>query len=130
MIDEFYRRDAIAQMMTVQPNYTFHLVDADADGLVHRMKRRERSRACGSTAVTSCSAARSSTSSATGEELVREPFDRIMDLGRLSAYRHDGFWVPLDTIKDKQVLDEMYDRGVRPWCVWEDEPLAALDETP
>jgi glucose-1-phosphate cytidylyltransferase len=129
MIDEFYRRDAIAQMMTVQPNYTFHLVDADDNGLVHHMKdvkeadlwingghfvfRREVFDFIEE-----------------GEELVREPFYRIMDLGRLSAYRHNGFWVPLDTIKEKQALDDMYDRGVRPWCVWEDEPLAALDETP
>jgi glucose-1-phosphate cytidylyltransferase len=51
-----------------------------------------------------------------------------MDLGRLSAYRHDGFWVPLDTIKEKQALDDMYNNGQRPWCVWEEEPLAALDE--
>ena len=49
-----------------------------------------------------------------GEELVREPFDRIMDLGRLSAYRHNGFWVPMDTIKDKQALDEMYQTGDAP----------------
>jgi glucose-1-phosphate cytidylyltransferase len=127
MIDEFYRRDAIAQMMTVQPNYTFHLVDADANGLVKHMKdvkeadlwingghfvfRREVFDFIEE-----------------GEELVREPFYRIMAQGRLSAYRHDGFWVPLDTIKEKQALDDMYDRGVRPWCVWEDEPLAALDE--
>jgi glucose-1-phosphate cytidylyltransferase len=114
-------------MMAVQPNYTFHLVDADSRGLVTKMRdvgeadmwinggyfvfHREIFDFIED-----------------GDELVREPFDRVMRLGRLSAYRHKGFWVPLDTIKEKQALDDMYDRGVRPWCVWEDEPLAALDE--
>ena len=44
MIDEFYRRDAIAQMMAVQPNYTFHLVDADdgRPGAPHARRRRSR----------------------------------------------------------------------------------------
>ena len=39
--------------------------------------------------------------------------------GRLLAgYRHDGFWLPMDTFKDKQLLEDMYSRGVAPWEVW------------
>jgi glucose-1-phosphate cytidylyltransferase len=127
MIEEFHRRDAIAQMMAVQPNYTFHLVDADSRGLVTKMRdvgeadlwinggyfvfRREIFDFIED-----------------GDELVREPFDRVMRLGRLSAYRHKGFWVPLDTIKEKQALDDMYNNGQRPWCVWEADPAGSADE--
>ena len=42
-----------------------------------------------------------------GEELVDEPFPRLIELGELLAYRYDGFWEPMDTIKDKQRLDAL-----------------------
>ena len=53
-----------------------------------------------------------------GEELIQEPFQRLIDEGKLSAHRYEGFWVSMDTFKDKQRLDEMYARGDAPWEVW------------
>ena len=53
-----------------------------------------------------------------GEELVEEPFQRLVEEGQLAGYRHDGFWLPMDTFKDKQLLEDMYSRGVAPWEVW------------
>jgi glucose-1-phosphate cytidylyltransferase len=53
-----------------------------------------------------------------GEELVEEPFRRLVEQGLLGGYRHDGFWLPMDTFKDKQVLEDMYARGTAPWEVW------------
>jgi glucose-1-phosphate cytidylyltransferase len=50
-----------------------------------------------------------------GEELVVEGFRRLIDLGELLAYRYDGFWEPMDTIKDKQRLDAFADSGHAPW---------------
>jgi glucose-1-phosphate cytidylyltransferase len=50
-----------------------------------------------------------------GEELVDKPFKRLIEQGELIAYRHDGFWEPMDTMKDKQRLDAL-DEGERaPW---------------
>ena len=46
-----------------------------------------------------------------GEELVVEPFQRLIDEGQLLAYRHDGFWRAMDTLKDKQILEDMVERG-------------------
>jgi glucose-1-phosphate cytidylyltransferase len=54
-----------------------------------------------------------------GDELVEEPFTRLADEGKLLGYRHEGFWAPMDTFKDRQALVEMYQRGERPWAVWE-----------
>ena len=42
-----------------------------------------------------------------GEELVVEPFRRLIERGELIAYRYEGFWEPMDTIKDKQRLDAL-----------------------
>ncbi|MBN1513096.1 MAG: glucose-1-phosphate cytidylyltransferase [Phycisphaerae bacterium] len=53
-----------------------------------------------------------------GDELVIQPFQRLIAQGRLMAYKHDGFWACMDTFKDKQQLDEMYARGEAAWEVW------------
>jgi glucose-1-phosphate cytidylyltransferase len=52
-----------------------------------------------------------------GEELVVEPFHRLIAEGRLVAHRYRGFWGVMDTFKDKQALDELYDMGA-PWELW------------
>ncbi len=53
-----------------------------------------------------------------GEELVHEPFKRLIEKNELVAYKYDGFWGCMDTFKDKQSLDEHYARGTAPWEVW------------
>lgn len=53
-----------------------------------------------------------------GEELVLEPFQRLIENGQLMAYHHTGFYACMDTFKDKQQLDDMYARGETPWIFW------------
>jgi glucose-1-phosphate cytidylyltransferase len=50
-----------------------------------------------------------------GEELVIEPFARLIEESELIAYRYDGFWEPMDTLKDKQRLDALAESGNAPW---------------
>lgn len=52
------------------------------------------------------------------EELVMEPFYRLIGEGKLIAYPYDGFWGCVDTYKDKQILDDLYDEGNASWEVW------------
>lgn len=59
-----------------------------------------------------------------GEELVEQPFRRLVADGQLIAYPHDGFWRCMDTFKDKQGFDEMCANGVRPWEVWNGHPAS------
>jgi glucose-1-phosphate cytidylyltransferase len=54
-----------------------------------------------------------------GEELVEAPFRRLIERGALVGYPYDGFWMAMDTFKDKQRLDELYAAGNAPWQVWE-----------
>jgi glucose-1-phosphate cytidylyltransferase len=54
-----------------------------------------------------------------GEELVFEPFDRLIREGRLTGFRHEGFWAGMDTFKDRQALDELSTRGGARWKVWD-----------
>ena len=53
-----------------------------------------------------------------GEELVYEPFRRLMDQRKLLAHKHDSFWMGMDTFKDRQALDEMHQAGEAPWEKW------------
>jgi glucose-1-phosphate cytidylyltransferase len=54
-----------------------------------------------------------------GEDLVSEPFGRLIDEEQLVAFRYEGFWAPMDTLKDKHNLDALVERGRPPWEVWE-----------
>jgi glucose-1-phosphate cytidylyltransferase len=54
-----------------------------------------------------------------GEELVIEPFQRLMANRQLLAVPHAGFWRNMDTFKDKMELDELLTRGRGPWQMWQ-----------
>ena len=53
-----------------------------------------------------------------GEELVVEPFERLIAKRELLTVAYDGFWRNMDTFKDKMQLDEMVAQGHVPWQVW------------
>ncbi len=53
-----------------------------------------------------------------GEELVEQPFERLIDRQQLCTVKHDGFWGCMDTFKEKESLDDMYTKGDAPWEVW------------
>ncbi|RYF18466.1 MAG: glucose-1-phosphate cytidylyltransferase [Comamonadaceae bacterium] len=48
----------------------------------------------------------------------REPLERLAEEGQLSAYRHHGFFQPMDTLRDKQHLEELWQSGQAPWKKW------------
>lgn len=48
----------------------------------------------------------------------REPLEALAAEGQLRAWKHRGFWRPMDTLRDKQQLEEMWDRGTAPWKTW------------
>jgi glucose-1-phosphate cytidylyltransferase len=50
-----------------------------------------------------------------GEDLVEEPFQRLIAAGKLGAYPYGGFWAPMDTLKDKHVLESLLESGQAPW---------------
>ena len=48
----------------------------------------------------------------------REPLKRLAQEGNLAAYQHHGFWQPMDTLRDKTHLEELWQSGKAPWKVW------------
>ena len=51
----------------------------------------------------------------------REPLEKLAHNGELAAYRHQGFWHPMDTLRDKNVLEELWQSGRAPWKIWQDD---------
>jgi glucose-1-phosphate cytidylyltransferase len=48
----------------------------------------------------------------------KEPIEKLAKEGKLSAFKHMGFWKPMDTLRDKNQLDEMWNSGKAPWKIW------------
>ena len=50
--------------------------------------------------------------------LEKEPLENLAKDGKLNAYKHDGFWKPMDTMRDKHSLTEMWVNNKAPWAKW------------
>jgi len=48
----------------------------------------------------------------------REPLERLAEEGELAAFHHNGFWQPMDTLRDKNNLEELWQSGKAPWKIW------------
>lgn len=56
-----------------------------------------------------------------GEDLVEEPFARLVSAGELTTEHFQGFWAPMDTLKDKNLLDALASSPAPPWAVWQSD---------
>ena len=52
------------------------------------------------------------------EPLERAPMERLTRDGQLMAFQHDGYWQPMDTLREKQELEKLWASGAAPWKVW------------
>lgn len=117
VIDTFRRRKSTASFVSVRPSQSFHSVSVHNDGTVTSIEPVADSglRMNGGFFVFRQEIFDHLNA---GEELVEEPFSRLIKAGKLSTYRHDGFWSCMDTFKEKQDLDDLYASGSPPWEVW------------
>jgi glucose-1-phosphate cytidylyltransferase len=117
MIDHFVQSGKVAAFLCVQPTQSFHVVSLGEEHRVTGIQSLARSGLYinGGYFIFRKEIFQYMQE---GEELVEEPFRRLVDKGLLAGYRHDGFWLPMDTFKDKQLLEDMYARGAAPWEVW------------
>ena len=114
MIARFKASGKIGCFLAVHPPISFHLIEFDKRGTVQRIHaskeadiwinggyfifRREIFEYI-----------------LDGEDLVLEPFNRLIKTGNLMTYKYEGFWRAMDTLRDRQLLEEMVERGETPW---------------
>jgi glucose-1-phosphate cytidylyltransferase len=109
---------ATASFLAVRPNYSFHVVSMDEDGSVDQISDVTRSDVWINGGYFILRSALLD-QLRPGEDLVEEPFRRLLDTGQLLGQRHEGFWAPMDTLKDKQWLEGLHESGSAPWRVWD-----------
>ncbi|UUZ60430.1 hypothetical protein [Nocardioides sp. B-3] len=124
LVDEFVDSGSVAQFPAVKPQDSFHVVDFDEAGGVS-----------GLTPVADMSMRINGGYFALRQgifDYLDEGDDPVMDGcvraardGRLRAVKYDGFWAPMDTLKERTTLEAMYGRGVSPWALWRDQSSGA-----
>ena len=118
-IEHFQRHDKVASFLCVKPNLSYHTVALEQGG---------------GNLVSDICAIRDTDLRINGgffifkkkifdyigetEELVAEPFQRLVAERQLIGYPYEGFWAGMDTFKDRQHLESLYARGHAPWQVW------------
>ena len=117
IIDFHKRNDMIASILSARPAQSFHHVETGADGIVSSIGPMQGSGVWvnGGYMVLN---RKVFDYIEQGEELVEEPFRRLVELKKLGTVRWEGFYAAMDTYKDKITYDRMDGRRDRPWQVW------------
>ena len=114
MVARFEASGKIACFLAVRPPLTYHLADIDESGRVREFRSSDTSDIWINGGYFLM---RSEIFDymREGEELVLEPFLRLIEDDMLMAYKHEGFWRSMDTLRDWQALEEMVESGDMPW---------------
>jgi len=117
LIERFQEQNKTAGFLCVRPSLSCHYVSMGDDGLVQEIRSIGQSeiRINGGYFIFKRSIFEYIKD---GEELVHEPFRRLIETQNLMAYAYDGFWKSMDTFKEKQELDDLANKGTAPWQLW------------
>jgi glucose-1-phosphate cytidylyltransferase len=117
LIDRFHEQNKTAAFLCVRPNLSCHYVSMGNTGLIEEIKTMGQSDILinGGYFVFKRSIFDHIRD---GEELVQEPFRRLIEAKDLVGYEYDGFWKSMDTFKEKQELDDLHGKGNAPWQLW------------
>lgn len=120
LIEHHRRSERTATVMCSKPGHSFHIIALDEDDRVGRI---EEAGAAGLLVNAGFFVLRREVFDymRPGEDLVNEPFARLVADGQLNGFRHHGFWAGIDTFKERQQFNDMWDRGAAPWAVWRDQ---------
>jgi glucose-1-phosphate cytidylyltransferase len=125
-IERIKREGKVASVLSVKPSFTAHVLKTDPDGTVTGVGAMDD----GSLWINGGYLIfRHDIFDylEEGEELVEEPFRRLIAARQLITDRHEGFWAPMDTLKEKNRLDALADTPVPPWAVWLQDSKVALE---
>jgi glucose-1-phosphate cytidylyltransferase len=117
MIDMFNKNQSVASLVSVRNPQSFHAINTSDGGIVDSVGPANESGLWinGGFFVLSN---KIFDYMEPGDELVEQPFRKLIEERKLTAARHDGFWQSMDTLKDKISFDRMYARGHAPWQLW------------
>ena len=116
-IDKFIKSDKIACFLSVKPNLSVHHVTIENENIVKGIENITKSglRLNGGYFVFRREIFEYINY---GEELIEEPFARLIKNRKIMTQKHNGFWIGMDTFKDRQQLEERFSNEDAPWELW------------
>jgi glucose-1-phosphate cytidylyltransferase len=117
LLDHFYEQNKTAAFLCVRPPLSCHYVSLNGGGLIEEIRTMNQSGILINGGYFVFKRAIFDYLQQ-GEELVQEPFHRLIEERQLLGYPYDGFWKSMDTFKEKQELEELYSKGIAPWELW------------
>jgi glucose-1-phosphate cytidylyltransferase len=114
MVDGLVESGKMVMFLSVRPEFNAHLVVTDADGTVTSVEDMSRSEVRINGGYFVCRRELLDWIGP-GEELVEETFAKLIPRGEVGAFRYEGFFGPMDTIKDRQRLETLNEGGRAPW---------------
>jgi glucose-1-phosphate cytidylyltransferase len=117
LYDSFKKSGKTASFLGVKPMASYHVISSNDDGTVTdvRSTALSQSRINGGFFIFKNSIFDHMKD---GEELVEQPFRRLIEQRQLHTYSYDGFWACMDTFKERTYLDQVFTKGTAPWEVW------------
>ena len=116
-IEDMQCQDRVLALLSVRPELTLHAVSADEQGRVGAIIPMSETDLWINGGYFLCKQEVFEYLQE-GEDLVGPATDRLIAAGELVAYRYSGFWKGMDTFRDKQELEELWEKGRAPWEVW------------
>jgi glucose-1-phosphate cytidylyltransferase len=117
LVKKFLPSSRLASFVSVRPRASFHVISIEGEGVVKSIEHitSTGARINGGFFLFRREVFRYIKE---GEDLVEQPFRRLISEGQLLTHPHNGFWACMDTFKELQELEDLYSRGNAPWAVW------------
>lgn len=119
LIDFHYSKGVLATMTAVEPSGRFGATEIDDQGLITLFQEKPRSGGWINGGFFVCSP--KVLNYISGDDCIweKEPLENLAKDSQIAAYKHKGFWQPMDTLREKTLLESLWQQGVAPWKTWE-----------
>ena len=118
-IEEHKKSGKVLSMTAYQPSGKLGVLDIDADGTLKSFQEKPQQ---GGSWINAgffvCEPELFDYLNGDEEMFEREPMQRLMAKQQIHVYKHNGFWKPMDTLRDSQELNKMWDENKAPWKTW------------
>lgn len=119
LVDYHTSHGKLATVTSIQPAGRFGALDLDSNNVIHGFKEKPKGDGAwinGGFFVMQPEVFDHIDGDST--VLEKEPLERLTNDGQLVAYKHNGFWQPMDSMRDKNQLEDLWKTGSAPWKVW------------
>lgn len=119
LIDFHFSKGVLATMTAVEPSGRFGATEIDDQGLITLFQEKPRSGGWINGGFFVCSP--KVLNYISGDDCIweKEPLENLAKDSQIAAYKHKGFWQPMDTLREKTLLESLWQQGVAPWKTWD-----------